>query len=347
MRSKRNLTIEGTDQPGTELVSASMPSLFPLEEPDTYLVVGEGFPSQYLVPLQLLPSVDRKTLGEAVAGSAGIANLGVQSLEGLRHVEGLVKLAPETMNLIQGGATALPSSSGWNLGSLAIDGKITHSVRWLPAGSQEVAGVLAAVGPAAALVAIQWQLAQISRLVESNIQLTRRVRETQKSEDWARASGHAKSIAAAIRHARKVGRVTKEIWTEVQAQASNTYLLAGCEHFSGEIVRELGRLRMKMTVRQHIDWLEGEADFLLNDLNSLITCESGWFMYQALHIGYLLEIRRDDKDTADHIASIKNDALAHHDEVQATTIPLIDQLYRHFRLMELCEGKRGVQIISH
>ncbi len=57
-------------------------------------------------------------------------------------------------------------------------------------------GVLAELGPAATLVAIQWQLAQISRLVERNIALTSTVLRLVRGEQWAADGGGASGAGA-------------------------------------------------------------------------------------------------------------------------------------------------------
>ena len=104
------------------------------------------------------------------------------------------------------------------------DGKFARQVRWLPAGSAGAVGVLAALGPAATLVAIQWQLAQISRLVERNIALTSTVLQLVRGEQWAEVRGQHDAVLAELRHARAVGAVTPQIWAHAQAQASESVL---------------------------------------------------------------------------------------------------------------------------
>lgn len=103
--------------------------LFPADQNGTFLVVGGDLPGFELEPLVLLP--DREAIGEVVARSAGIANVGAQAAQALTPARGLVRLAPETLNAMQAGAQPL-SSGGWDLGSLTREGKIVQQVRRPP-----------------------------------------------------------------------------------------------------------------------------------------------------------------------------------------------------------------------
>lgn len=84
-----------------------------------------------------------------------------------------MRLAPQTLAQLK---TAAPIvKDGWNLGTLASEGKFVAQVRWLPAGGATAASVVASVGPALALMAIQVQLNQITELAKHNVELTSEV----------------------------------------------------------------------------------------------------------------------------------------------------------------------------
>ncbi|WEV78806.1 hypothetical protein O9K63_03145 [Janibacter cremeus] len=126
-------------------------------EPGLAVLYGSDVPEgMNVVPFALLGEDKVETLGSSIARATGLANVAAQSLNGATNVQGLVRLAPETLKVLQ---TAKPlTSGGYNLGTLASNGKIVGQVRWMPAGSAVTAGVLASVGPAVALMAIQSQL---------------------------------------------------------------------------------------------------------------------------------------------------------------------------------------------
>ena len=137
------------EEPSTSLVEI---------EPGVAVVFGEIPPDVEMEPFPLLPDGVRASITDAVAKTLGIGNVGAQLGQGVSEARGIIRLAPETLRQMQAGAKPW-TSGGQNLGTLVSkDGEFVSQVRWLPAGGQGAVALMAALGPAAALVAVQFRL---------------------------------------------------------------------------------------------------------------------------------------------------------------------------------------------
>lgn len=101
--------------------------------PGTVLLFGdvpEGLEPP--IPFSLVSPADRAALSDAVTRSTGVLHTGAQVAPALAKAQGVVQLAPETLAPLRAGATPI-QSGGYNIGTLAVNGKFAASVRWLPA----------------------------------------------------------------------------------------------------------------------------------------------------------------------------------------------------------------------
>jgi hypothetical protein len=327
IREVENLILVGVDHEGS------------------FLVFGDDVPGEDVLPLQLLSEHDRRTLGQAVAQSTGPLNIGAQALQEVREASGLVRFAPETLEQLTSGAQTL-GHDGWNLGTLVRDGEFTHSVRWLPVESAGAVSLLAALGPAAALVAVQWQLAQISKLVKKNLALTNQLLHAIRTEQWANVRSHCEVIQEELEHAKAVGAVTEQIWAHAQAQGSAAKLHEHQQQFRDLVQGHLRNLSLLRGARPRNEWLAQNAEALLRDIDSLLIAERGWFCYQMLRAGHLNETSATDTRAATLQENIVDRARTQYARALVTSRPLLHELYRLSRLMEKCPGGVGLKILK-
>ena len=297
-------------------------------------------PGHCTVPLPLLSERDRHEF-EAAVSSVGVVNFGIQAANGIGQTAGLVRLAPETMELLKAGATPI-SKGGWNLGALLTEGKFVHQVRWLPAGSAGAVGLLASIGPALALMAIQWQLSELSRQLERSIGLTSTVLGLVRGEQWTEARGQHDAVLAAYKHAVAVGSVTDAIWTHAQAQASETTLRKDMHLFLENVQRHSRQLKSKTKATTRREWIQDNGEAVLRDVDALFMVHRAWFVYQALRIGWLSN-REDDRDRTLRDELVR-EAHEMRERIAVESEPLVNALHRHFRLMQVCPGGVGTTI---
>lgn len=310
----------------------------------TFLVLGAELEGHEVLPLSFLGEQDRGELGRLLAESTSALNLGVQALNGCSQVQGLVRLAPETLQALRAGAQPLVKE-GWNLGTLASgNGQFVQQVRWLPAGSAGAVSVLASLGPAATLIAIQWQLGKIQKLVEKNLELTGEVLQAVRSSDWAEARAHHDVVMQGLDEARHLGAVTPAVWDNLQNQAAQAALGKHRILYLERVRQHHDRLRSQAGSVKRQEWLQQHGAAVLRDVESLLMSQRAWLVYQVLRAAHLARTAADNPHDAKLLTKVVEDAKQAHQDALALSEPLVDGLYRHFRLAELSPGGRGLRI---
>lgn len=156
-----------------------------LVEPGTALLLGDRPAEDFAdCGIHLLEERERHKWSEllnVMSLASGGANAIAQGTRAALSVQGLVRLAPETVAALEGGMTPL-TSGGWNLGSLTTGGRIAAQVRWLPATGAQAALALSSVTPALALCAMGFQLMSISKRVDKSIAVIEELEENLRQE---------------------------------------------------------------------------------------------------------------------------------------------------------------------
>ncbi|WP_138732041.1 hypothetical protein [Modestobacter excelsi] len=298
-----------------------------------------------VIPLTVVPASSRWSTTDLWSMGLGGANAAAQAAHAISSAHGLVRLAPDTIAALQAGAQPL-TSGGWNLGTLAAGGKISHAVRWTSAGSQAGVAVLASLGPAAALLAIQYQLAQISSLVKENIALTRTVLRSIGLEQWARSKAHFESLAKELGHAQAIGEVTPQIWQQVQAQGSETILREQLDIALENTAGSRRALDQITAAKERRDWLQDNAQTIVQATQSLLMAEHAWFLYQALRAASLQNAAATDEKAALLQRRIVAGAREQHDRVASVVTSLLSELHGLLRLVEESPGSLGMTLLN-
>ncbi len=316
-------------------------ALVPIDEADgLYLALGEGDLSFLgsVEPLSLF-DVD-KSYADQIAEAVHVVNVGSQVAQGLYEARGLVKLAPETMKALSGGAKPI-MRDGWNLGTMATDGKFSHSVRWLPADGAKAAKVMSSLGPAAALMAVQWKLGQIHRAVERNIALTNQVLLEARQERWEEINSQWEQIIRSYRLAMEVGAVTTANFNELVGQGPGLILGKHRNLARQSVQTHVRELSARTTPSGRRDFFEASAQALLNDVQSLMKAEEANLVFQALRVASRQRGALEDPHLAKEMDIILRDALLEKQAAEDLVRALIGGLYRQMRLLEQCPGTNG------
>ena len=253
-------------------------------EPGIAIVLGEGIPPEFgldFIPLTMLGERTQQDLTDRIATAIGLGNVLVQGARAAADVRGLVRLSPQTLQALE---TARPMvSGGWNLGSLvSSNGRITASVRWAPAAGAQGAAVLAALGPAAALLALQVQFSSFSRRLEKVNDLTREVLEVLQQEHRDRIESLYETTRNAIEEAEFVGSVTDHIFDPVRSIASEA--AKERKYFRRRVDQHVGKLRDTEGQRTYV---QEHGDAIVADVRAMLIAEDAWFCYQLLRVAHI------------------------------------------------------------
>lgn len=180
-------------------------------EPGVAIVVGDAVPEGVeLLPMDLIDPGARGQIALAAASALGWGNVAAQAANGAVQAQGLLRFAPQSLDLIAKGAQ--PMMSGGQLtGNLVKNGKIVGQARLVAAGGAQATSIAASAGGALAMVAMQAQMAQIQRSAEQNLQLTEGVFDAIKTDHWSQIVGATKAVNQAYDMAAHIGAVTDSI----------------------------------------------------------------------------------------------------------------------------------------
>lgn len=328
---------------GTEIEEGAAETALVEVAPGAALVFGRVPDGFDLIPFRLVPPSDQLSISSALAASSSILNVGSQLAPALAQAQGLVRLAPETLRAMQAGATPIQSGN-YFLGTLRVGNQFSNSVRWMPAGGLQAAGVMAAIGPAIAMIAIQVQLNEVAGLVRQNIALTETVLKSVRNEQWAELTGLEQTVTKALNEASAVGEVTPLLWENIAG--SEAAIGKQRDLFRRNVqthAEELGKRTGHTERRQYIE-KNGEA--LVLDLHCLLLAHKSWFEYQALRAGRAkLEAGKDPRE-AKLVDIIIENAKNEYDEVADELGGVLDTVNRELSILAELPGKWTIPFTS-
>lgn len=310
---------------------------------DLAVFFGDAVPEGLeLIPFTLVDEATRASLSTTIADAAGFGNAVAQGVNGLMQAHGLVRLAPQTLEQLK---TAAPLvKDGWNLGTLATEGRFVAQVRWLPAGGATAASVAASMGPALTLMAIQFQLNQIAELAQHNLELTSKVLQVVRQEQWSEATGYYNTLVRELAHAREVGLVTDSIYKEIRGYQGP--LSTQWDLFERAVQAHVTALRARHGHKQRQQYLLDNGQAILADVQALLLAQTSWFTYQALRAGHLLDSAASNPRDEALLKKLVTDARELHSKTLDETDWLLEQLAREFAVMSELPGKRKLKLGS-
>ena len=316
-------------------------------EPGVAVVMGDqpleslGLPAEFdceVSPFQLMPPEDIQNLADKIFLATGGLNLVAQGAQGAVSARGLVRLAPETWKALKSGQHPL-TSGGKNLGVLAgKDGKITHQIRWVPANGAKATNFLAALGPAAAALALQAQLASVSKKLDKNLKETQSIAHTIYGDRWYDLMGLYKNAMRAFREAQELGVVNQHTFSLVAADFSNLEGKRGS--FRDNLRQHVAALNTDR--KQQLDYIRENSNQILADVQAVLVAEETWRCFHLLRTAHI------SCDTTMDPA-LKEKQLAHMEEVKWEYTQVMDEVSRiTFELERMCgltaklPGKRSM-----
>ncbi|MGZ0713117.1 hypothetical protein ACWPKO_32755 (plasmid) [Coraliomargarita sp. W4R53] len=328
---------------GTEAVvnDESLVSLVEIE-PGIAVLFADQPPSGFdLIPFEMLSTQASDDLTNKLAVAFGVGNVGAQVAQGAVAAQGLVRLAPETVQALN---TLQPMmSGGWNLGSLVgSNGQIAASVRWAPAAGVQSTTMLAALGPAAALLAIQVQLASISRRLDENIELTRDVLHALHEDQWTTLLGLHETTLRAVREAQTAGVVNDHIFAAIATREAD---LRKQRHlFAGFIRGHIKALDTDGKGRRA--YIQKNVEQILADSHGMLMAEGSWYRSQVLRAGNISRDVANADENAQFLSDLVAETQREHDQAMDEVARLLGDLERQCRLMAELPGEFSLPFTS-
>ena len=334
---------DNENDPGVSLVEI---------EPGVAVVMGDqpleslGLPAEFdceVSPFQLMPPEDIQNLADKIFLATGGLNLVAQGAHGVVSARGLVRLAPETWKALKSGQHPL-TSGGKNLGVLAgKDGKITHQIRWVPANGAKATNFLAALGPAAAALALQAQLASVSKKLDKNLEETQSIAHTIYSDRWNDLMGLYKNAMRAFREAQELGVVNQHTFSLVAADFSNLEGKRGS--FRDNLRRHV--VALDTDRKQQLDYIRENSNQILADVQAVMVAEETWRCFHLLRTAHIscdttMDPALKEKQLAHMVEQAQQEYSQVMDEVSRITL----ELERMCSLIAILPGKRSMSFFG-
>ena len=335
-REPDGATAQGQGELVAQAPGATLIEVFP----EIALIVGESLsalPDEVTSDLVELPfGVDHVEL-DKVLGTAGVLAQTASAVAAVGNLQGLVRLTPDTVAAMNGGLK--PLVSGGNLGVLTdAGGRFARQVRWKPVGPQAAGGtVLASLGPAFMMVALQLQLGRLEKTAKETRGIARKILKGMNEDRQDELAGIARVVDQAFEEAKRIRRVTPGVWEEVQGQQAkiNDYREKYRRFVEGH-VNEARALRGSSAdeVRAHV--MENGPQILI-DLECYMTVERINCVYRALRAARLRDEGRDDPKEAELSEFVAADAREDYENAIGMMTGLVDALNRGFHLAAAIE----------
>lgn len=159
--------------------------IVPLDN-DHALVVGSNTKGLEKIENSLVANHAVNDLIASIGEGASLTGGAASAANAIQHMSGLYKLDAATKAQLAAGNALTQTADGQLIGAVRnTGGKITRQARLIPVSAPQIAGAIAAIGPAVAMVAVQMQLNNISKQV-SAVQQTA-LQTTRMLEDWHNA----------------------------------------------------------------------------------------------------------------------------------------------------------------
>ena len=143
----------------------------PLED-DYALVVGPNTKGLEKIDGSLVGDRALNDLIASIGEGASLSGGAASAANAIQHMSGLYKLDAVTKAQLAAGNALTKTADGRLIGAVRnTGGQITRQARLIPVSAPQLAGAIAAIGPAVAMVAVQMQLNNISKQV-STVQQT-------------------------------------------------------------------------------------------------------------------------------------------------------------------------------
>ena len=284
----------------------------------------------------LLPDRAATQISTAVATAVVGANVAVQAAGAVGAFQGLVRMTPETLELLK-----MYDLMTKRRGVRGHDRRCQRPLRGpRPVGagrSSRCSRGLAPAGPAVALLTIQVQLAAITSLVQDNLALTDKLLRDVRTERWAEVAGLHQAMLKAVEEARHVGAVIDPIWENVAAHEAELSKVRN--EFREKVAAHLSSLQGRDGHRERREYILHHGDAILRDAQALMQAQAAWFTYQAIRAGHLYQQSKSDDTAEKLLKKVVADARTVHDQDLEATAELLRALHRQFSLMAELPGK--------
>ena len=255
--------------------------IVPLED-DYALVVGPNTKGLEKIDSSLVGDRALNDLIASIGEGASLSGGAASAANTIQHMSGLYKLDAVTKAQLAAGNALTKATDGQLIGTVRnAGGQFTRQARLIPVSAPQIAGAIAAIGPAVAMVAVQMQLSNISKQV-SAVQQTA-LHTQQMLEDWHNADFHgAQQVVLRIfQKSTEEGTVSNTNWEQINGLSNN--IERHRRYYKQRILRHAQKLQScQNNVSERRNYITQHQQSILFDTFAALNCIQTWCYYFEL-----------------------------------------------------------------
>lgn len=255
--------------------------IVPLED-DYALVVGPNTKGLEKIDGSLVGDRALNDLIASIGEGASLSGGAASAANAMQHMSGLYKLDAVTKAQLAAGNALTKATDGRLIGTVRnAGGQITRQARLIPVSAPQIAGAIAAIGPAVAMVAVQIQLNNISKQVSAVQQTTLQTKRI--LEDWHNADFQGtRQVVLRISHkSTEEGIISNTNWEQISGLSN--VIEKHRNYYKVRIQRHIQELRGSQNdVSARRNYITEHQESILFDSLAAFNCIQTWFCYFQL-----------------------------------------------------------------
>lgn len=255
--------------------------IVPLDN-DYAIVVGSNTKDLEKIDSSLVADRALNDLIASIGEGASLTGGAASAANAIQHMSGLYKLDAVTKAQLAAGNALTKTADGRLIGTVRnASGQISRQARLIPVSAPQIAGAIAAIGPAIAMVAVQMQLDSISKQV-STVQRT--ALQTQRMlKDWQNASFHGtqQAVLRIYRKSTKEGTVSNTNWEQINGLSND--IERHRKYYKQRIKTHAQELQnCQNDVSKRRNYITQHQESILFDTFAALNCIQTWCCYFQL-----------------------------------------------------------------
>ena len=255
--------------------------IVPLDN-DYAIVVGSNTKDLEKIDSSLVADRALNDLIASIGEGASLTGGAASAANAIQHMSGLYKLDAVTKAQLAAGNALTKTADGRLIGTVRnASGQISRQARLIPVSAPQIAGAIAAIGPAIAMVAVQMQLDSISEQV-STVQHT--ALQTQRMlTDWQNASFHGtqQAVLRIYRKSTKEGTVSNTNWEQINGLSND--IERHRNYYKQRIKTHAQELQnCQNDVSKRRNYITQHQESILFDTFAALNCIQTWCCYFQL-----------------------------------------------------------------
>lgn len=255
--------------------------ILPLKD-DYALVVGPNTKGLEKIDSSLVGDRALNDLIASIGEGASLSGGAASAANAIQHMSGLYRLDAVTKAQLAAGNALTKTADGRLIGTVRnAGGQITRQARLIPVSAPQIAGAIAAIGPAIAMVAMQMQLNNISKQV-STVQQTA-LQTKRILEDWHNADfqGTRQVILRISHKSTEEGTISNTNWEQISGLSND--IERHRNYYKDRIQRHIQELRGSQNdVSARRNYITKNQESILFDSLAAFNCIQTWFYYFQL-----------------------------------------------------------------